>query len=47
VIKRKIKCYKCAKLLDLEKDVCIHCGATLDAKTNMLKKDHLKKMKEI
>ncbi len=45
--KRVPKCYKCSKPLDLKRETCMYCGAILDAKTNMLKKDYLKKMKEI
>ncbi len=45
--KRILKCSKCKQPLDSDIEICTNCGKVLDAKTNMLKKDYLKKMKEI
>lgn len=48
--KRILKCSKCKQPLDLDIEICTNCGKILDiknAKTNMLSRSYLKKMKEV
>jgi len=45
--KRKAKCRKCKKEIDNDAVICHNCGAIIPTKRGMMKKEDLKKLKEI